>query len=45
VPLLYTGYCYIELKQKEEALKVYEELNKLNPKTGEAFKKKVDAMQ
>lgn len=45
VPLLYTGFCYIELKQKDEALKVYEELNKINPQMGAGLKKKIDAMQ
>lgn len=45
VPLLYTGFCYIELKQKDEANKVYEELNKLNPQMAAALKKKIDTMQ
>lgn len=44
IPLLYCGYCYIELKQKDNALKMYEELNKLNPKRAEFLKKKIDAM-
>ncbi len=45
VPLLYLGFCYTELKQKDEALKVYEDINKLNPKMAEALKKKIDAIQ
>jgi tetratricopeptide (TPR) repeat protein len=44
IPLLYCGYCYIELKQKDNALRIYEELNKLNPKRAEFLKKKIDAM-
>ena len=44
IPLLYCGYCYIELKQKDNALKISEELNKLNPKRAEFLKKKIDAM-
>jgi len=43
LPLLYSGYCYMELNQKENALKIYEELNKLNPKMAGALKKKLDA--
>jgi superkiller protein 3 len=45
LPLLYSGYCYTELHQKEDALKIYEALNKLNPKMASALKKKIDAMQ
>jgi len=44
-PLLYSGYCYTELKQKENALQMYEELKKRNPKMAEALKKKIDTMQ
>jgi len=44
LPLLYSGYCYIELKQKENATKNYEDLNKINPKMAEALKKKIDEM-
>jgi protein O-GlcNAc transferase len=44
IPLLYCGYCYVELNQKENALKIFEELNKLNPKRAEFLKKKIDAM-
>lgn len=45
LPLLYTGYCYLELKQKDEALKMYEELKKINPRMAEGLKRKIDAMQ
>ena len=45
LPLLYSGYCYIELNQKENALKMYEQLNPLNPKMAGALKKKLDEMK
>jgi tetratricopeptide (TPR) repeat protein len=45
LPLLYSAYCYIELKQKENALQMYEILNNRNTKMGAALKKKLDAMQ
>ncbi len=45
LPILYSGYSYMELNQKENALKMYEELNKLNPKMAGALKKRLDAMQ
>ena len=45
LPMLYSGYCYLELNQKENALKMYEELNKLNPKMAGTLKKRLDAMQ
>jgi tetratricopeptide (TPR) repeat protein len=45
LPMLYTGYCYMELNQKEDALKTYEELKKINPKMAEALKRKLDAMK
>jgi tetratricopeptide (TPR) repeat protein len=45
LPYLYSGYCYIELKQKENALLMFDELNKLNPKMAEALKKRIDTMQ
>ena len=45
LPMLYSGYSYIELNQKENALKMYEELNKLNPRMATALKKKLDTMQ
>ena len=45
LPMLYSGYSYMELNQKENALKMYEELNKLNPKMASALKKRLDTMQ
>lgn len=45
LPMLYSGYSYMELNQKENALQMYEELNKLNPKMAAALKKRLDAMQ
>jgi tetratricopeptide (TPR) repeat protein len=44
LPLLYTGFCYTELKQKDEALKIYEELKKINPKMAEGLKRKIDGL-
>jgi tetratricopeptide (TPR) repeat protein len=45
LPLLYIGYCHLELNQKDEALKVYEELKKTNVKMAEGLRKKIDAKQ
>ncbi|WP_462254044.1 tetratricopeptide repeat protein [Ferruginibacter sp.] len=45
LPLLYTGFCYTELKQKDEALKIYEELKKINARMAEGLKRKIDAMR
>lgn len=45
LPILYSGYSYMELNQKENALKMYEDLNKINPKMASALKKRLDAMQ
>lgn len=45
LPLLYSGYSYMELNQKENALKICDELNKLNPKMAGALKKKLDEMK
>ncbi len=44
-PLVYSAYCYLELNQKEGALKMYEELKKINPVTAENLKKKIDEKQ
>jgi tetratricopeptide (TPR) repeat protein len=44
VALLYSGYCYIELNNKEGALQQYEALSKVNEKMAGALKKKIDAM-
>jgi tetratricopeptide (TPR) repeat protein len=45
LPLLYIGYCYVESNQKDNALKTYEELNKINPRMAAALKKRIDKMQ
>lgn len=45
VALLYSGFCYTELNDKEGALKQYEELKKVNEKMAAALKKKIDSMQ
>lgn len=44
VALLYSGYCYIELKNKEGALQQYEALLKVNERMAGGLKKKIDAM-
>ena len=43
VAYLYSGYCYIELNNKEGAMQQYEALNKINEKMAGALKKKIDA--
>lgn len=45
VALLYTGYCYTELNDKEGAMQQYEELKKINEKMADALKRKIDTMQ
>jgi len=42
--LLYSGYCYTELKNKEGALAMYEELKKVNEKMSQALKRVIDKM-
>jgi tetratricopeptide (TPR) repeat protein len=44
IALLYSGYCYIELKNKEGAMQQYEELKKINERMAGTLKKKIDAM-
>lgn len=44
VALLYSGYCYTELKDKEGAMKQYEALQKVNERMAAALKNKIDAM-
>jgi tetratricopeptide (TPR) repeat protein len=44
VALLYSGYCYIELKNREGAMQQYEALLKINEKMANGLKKKIDAM-
>lgn len=43
--LLYSGYCYTELKNKAGALQQYELLNKVNEKMAGALKKVIDKME
>jgi len=45
LPLIYSAYSYLELNQKGEALKMYEELKKINEKAAEGVKKKIDEKQ
>ena len=45
LPYYYSGMMYTELNQKEDALKVLTELEKINPKLAASLKKKIDAMQ
>ena len=42
--LLYSGYCYIELNNRQGALEQYEALLKINDKMANGLKKKIDAM-
>lgn len=43
--LLYTGLCYIELKDKEGAMQQYEQLKTINERMAQSLKKNIDAMQ
>lgn len=43
--LLYSGYCYTELKDKEGAIQQYEALKKINEKMAAALKKAIDKME
>ncbi len=43
LPRYYSGLCYIQLNDKDGALKMYDELLKLNPKLAETLRKKIDA--
>jgi tetratricopeptide (TPR) repeat protein len=45
LPMLYIGYCYMELNQKDKALEMYEELKKINEKMAGAMKKRLDTMK
>jgi len=45
VALLYTGLCYVELKDKENAMQQYEELKKINEKMAASLKRQIDAMK
>ncbi len=44
-PLYYSALCYLELKDKAGAEKMYEELKKINPKSADGLRKKIDAVQ
>jgi tetratricopeptide (TPR) repeat protein len=44
-PLYYSGLCYIELKDKEGAQKIYDELVKIQSKAADILKKRIDTMQ
>jgi tetratricopeptide (TPR) repeat protein len=44
VALLYSGYAYMELKDKTGAMQCYESLLKINERMAGALKKKMDAM-
>lgn len=44
-PLYYSALCYLELKDKAGAEKMYEELKKVNEKSAEVLRKKIDAVQ
>jgi tetratricopeptide (TPR) repeat protein len=44
-PIYYSGLCYIELKDKEGATGIYNELVKLKSTRAEFLKKKIDAMK
>ena len=44
VALLYSGYCYTELNDKQGAMQQYEALLKVNERMAGALKKKIDTM-
>lgn len=44
-PLYYSGLCYLELNDKAGAEKMYEELKKINSKSADALRKKIDMKQ
>ena len=43
--MLYSGLCYIELKNKEGAMEEYEELKKINEKMAASLKNRIDKME
>lgn len=45
LPLLYMGLCYAEIKDKEGAVKAYDELLKVNPRMAASLKKKIDGLE
>jgi tetratricopeptide (TPR) repeat protein len=44
-PLYYSGLCYIELNDKAGAETMYEELKKINSKSADGLRKKIDSKQ
>lgn len=44
LPMYYIGMIYIELKDKESAIKQYEELKKINERSAASLKKRIDKM-
>ncbi|MEI8059512.1 MAG: hypothetical protein WCG67_05085, partial [Ferruginibacter sp.] len=44
-PLYYSGLCYLELNDKAGAEKMFEELKKINSKSADALRKKIDTKQ
>jgi tetratricopeptide (TPR) repeat protein len=44
-PLYYSGLCYLELNDKAGAEKMYEALKKINSKSADALRKKIDTKQ
>ncbi|HMD00915.1 MAG TPA: tetratricopeptide repeat protein, partial [Ferruginibacter sp.] len=44
IPMFYAGLCYIELKDKDGATSMYNELVKISSKLADGLKKKIDAM-
>jgi len=45
LPVYYSGLCYTQLKDKDGALRKYEELKKLNEKMATRLKKAIDGMK
>jgi tetratricopeptide (TPR) repeat protein len=44
-PLYYSGLCYVELKDKEGAQKIYDELVSIQAKSAAALKKRIDELK
>jgi len=44
LPMYYAGLCYIELKDKQGALSMYDALTSISSKLAEGLKKKIDKM-
>ena len=45
IAILYSGYCYVELKDKTAALQQYDALIKINTKMAATLKKAIDKME